>query len=142
MTISLVAVFIPVLFMGGIVGRLLHEFSVTIAVAILVSGFVSLSFTPMLGSRFLRSSHTGQHGIFYNGLERCFQAMNHGYERSLLLVLRHRFATLMVAFALLGASVWLFIGMPKGFLPSTDSGFIRHCAWPARIFRSTPWSNT
>ncbi len=125
MTISLVSVFIPVLFMGGIVGRLLHEFAVTIAVAILVSGFVSLTLTPMLGSLFLTSSHGKKHGIFYNALESCFQAMNHGYERSLTFVLRHRFSTLMLAFALLGTSVWLFIGMPKGFLPSVDSGVIQ-----------------
>ncbi len=117
MTISLVSVFIPVLFMGGIVGRLLHEFSVTIAVAILVSGFVSLTLTPMLGSRFLTFSQRRRHGFLYNALERFFQAMNHAYERSLLLVLRFRFATLLVAFALLGASVWLFMDMPKG-LPS------------------------
>jgi hydrophobic/amphiphilic exporter-1 (mainly G- bacteria), HAE1 family len=124
MTISLVSVFIPVLFMGGIVGRLLHEFSVTIAVAILVSGFVSLTLTPMLGSRFLRFRHGARHGILYNALERCFQGMNHAYERSLLLVLRYRLVTLLLAFALLGSSVWLFQGMPKGFLPSTDGGFI------------------
>ena len=124
MTISLVSVFIPVLFMGGIVGRLLHEFSVTIAVAILVSGFVSLTLTPMLGSLFLTSSHGRKHGIFYNALERIFQGMNHAYERSLTFVLRHRFATLVLAFALLGSSIWLFMGMPKGFLPSTDSGVL------------------
>ncbi len=125
MTISLVSVFIPVLFMGGIVGRLLHEFAVTIAVAILVSGFVSLTLTPMLGSLFLTSSHGKKHGFFYNALESCFQAMNHGYERSLTFVLRHRFSTLLLAFALLGTSIWLFIGMPKGFLPSVDSGVIQ-----------------
>ncbi len=73
MTISLVSVFIPVLFMGGIVGRLLHEFSVTIAVAILVSGFISLTLTPMLGSRFLRYDHKQRHSVFYNAIERCFQ---------------------------------------------------------------------
>ncbi len=129
MTISLVSVFIPVLFMGGIVGRLLHEFSVTIAVAILVSGFVSLTLTPMLGSLFLTSSHGKRHGIFYNVLERCFQVMNHAYERSLTLVLRWRFATLLLAFALLGSSVWLFIGSPKGFLPSTDAGIIMGAAF-------------
>jgi HAE1 family hydrophobic/amphiphilic exporter-1 len=82
----------------------------------------------MLGSLFLTSSHGKKHGIFYNGLERCFQAMNHGYARSLTFVLRHRFTTLMLAFALLGTSVWLFIGMPKGFLPSTDSGFLQGLA--------------
>ncbi len=124
MTISLVSVFIPVLFMGGIVGRLLHEFSVTIAVAILVSGFVSLTLTPMLGSLFLTFNRAQRHGGFYNALERCFQGMNHAYERSLGLVLRFRFATLMLAFALLGTSVWLFMDMPKGFLPSTDSGVL------------------
>src|SRR5580704_6000739 len=124
MTISLVSVFIPVLFMGGIVGRLLHEFSVTIAVAILVSGFVSLTLTPMLGSRFLRYDHKQRHNIFYNAIERIFQWMNHGYERSLLLVLRHRFSTLVLAIGLLGASVWMFMTSSKGFLPSTDSGTI------------------
>jgi len=129
MTISLVSVFIPVLFMGGIVGRLLHEFSVTIAVAILVSGFVSLTLTPMLGSLFLTSSHDKRHGIFYNLLERCFQAMNHAYERSLRFVLRFRFATLVLAFALLGSSVALFIGSPKGFLPSTDAGILMGAAF-------------
>jgi HAE1 family hydrophobic/amphiphilic exporter-1 len=124
MTISLVSVFIPVLFMGGIVGRLLHEFSVTIAVAILVSGFVSLTLTPMLGSLFLHYDHHKRHGVLYNAFEKCFQWMNNGYERSLLFVLRHRFSTLMLAFGLLGASVYLFMIMPKGFLPSTDSGVI------------------
>jgi hydrophobic/amphiphilic exporter-1 (mainly G- bacteria), HAE1 family len=124
MTISLVSVFIPVLFMGGIVGRLLHEFSVTIAVAILVSGFVSLTLTPMLGSLFLKYDHHQKHGVFYNAFERCFRWMNNGYERSLLFVLRHRFSTLVLALGLLGTSVWLFMIMPKGFLPSTDTGNI------------------
>jgi HAE1 family hydrophobic/amphiphilic exporter-1 len=124
MTISLVSVFIPVLFMGGIVGRLLHEFSVTIAVAILVSGFVSLTLTPMLGSLFLTYNHNQRHNVFYNAIERIFQWMNHGYERSLLFVLRHRFSMLILAFGLLGTSVWLFMGMPKGFLPSVDSGVL------------------
>ena len=69
--------------------------------------------------------------------------MNHGYERSLLFVLRHRFSTLLLAFGLLGASIWLFIGMPKGFLPSVDSGVHqRHRRSPARTFRTTPWSTT
>ncbi len=128
MTISLVSVFIPVLFMGGIVGRLLHEFAVTIAVAILVSGFVSLTLTPMLGSLFLTSSHGRRHNFLYNVFESCFQGMNYAYERSLTFVLRHRFSTLILAFGLLGASVWLFMGMPKGFLPSTDSGVLNGMA--------------
>src|SRR5580658_1007488 len=128
MTVSLAAVFLPVFLMGGIMGRLLHEFAVVIITAILVSGFVSLTLTPMLGSLFLRYDHAKRHGIFYNAIERCFQAMNHGYERSLLFVLRHRFATLVLAFGLLGASVFLFIDMPKGFLPSTDAGFLQGIA--------------
>ncbi|HTB18526.1 MAG TPA: efflux RND transporter permease subunit, partial [Bryobacteraceae bacterium] len=128
MTISLVSVFIPVLFMGGIVGRLLHEFSVTIAVAILVSGFVSLTLTPMLASRFLKINHNARHNFVYNGLERFFQGLTHAYERSLLVVLRHRFATLVVLFGLLGGTVWLFFDMPKGFLPSTDSGVLNGIA--------------
>src|SRR5205823_10731998 len=123
MTISLVAVFIPVLFMSGIVGRLLHEFSVTIALAILISGFISLTFTPMLGSRLLRMDDPARHGRVHKGLEAGFDAMARAYDRSLLLVLRHRFVTLLVSFALLGGTVWLFRTMPTGFIPSQDSGF-------------------
>ncbi|MCC7156232.1 MAG: efflux RND transporter permease subunit [Bryobacterales bacterium] len=123
MTISLVAVFIPVLFMSGIVGRLLHEFSVTIALAILISGFVSLTFTPMLGSRFLKIGHTARHGRLYRALESGFDRMTRAYDRTLLLVLHHRFTTLAVAVVMLAGTVWLFITMPKGFIPSQDSGF-------------------
>lgn len=123
MTISLVAVFIPVLFLGGIVGRLLHEFSVTITVAILISGFVSLSFTPMLGSRFLRHE-TGRHGRLYHALERGFEAFTRYYDYTLKIALRHRFATILVAFAMLGGTLYLFFTMPTGFIPSQDSGFI------------------
>ncbi len=124
MTISLVSVFIPVLFMPGIVGRLLHEFAITIAVAILISGFVSLTLTPMLGSRYLRYNHAGRHGPVYRALEGGFKLMTRAYDSSLRLVLRHRFATLMLAFALLGGTVYLFRGMPTGFIPSQDSGAI------------------
>jgi HAE1 family hydrophobic/amphiphilic exporter-1 len=124
MTISLVAVFIPVLFMGGIVGRLLHEFSVTIAVAILISGFVSLSLTPMLGSRFLRFSHGERRGWLYRALEAGFRGMASGYDYTLRKTLRHRFATLSFAVLLLAGTVYLFFTMPTGFIPSQDSGFI------------------
>ena len=123
MTISLVAVFIPVLFMGGIVGRLLHEFSVTITVAILISGFVSLSFTPMLGSRFLKYSHTGHHGRLYGAFETGFHALASTYDYTLKKVLRHQFATVMAGFALLAGTVYLFFSMPTGFIPSQDSAF-------------------
>ena len=125
MTISLVAVFIPVLFMGGMVGRLLHEFSVTIAIAILVSGFVSLTLTPMLASRFLKvHPPMARHGIFYNALERFFSGMTSAYAYTLRFVLRMRFVTLMLSFVVLGLTGWLFFTMPTGFIPSQDSGFV------------------
>ena len=124
MTISLVAVFIPVLFLGGIVGRLLHEFSVTIVVAILISGFVSLSLTPMLGSRFLKSEHGARHGFFYNMLEGGFNLLTRWYENTLRVAMRFRLATLAVAIAMLGGTVYLFETMPTGFIPSQDSGFM------------------
>jgi HAE1 family hydrophobic/amphiphilic exporter-1 len=124
MTVSLVAVFIPVLFMSGIIGRLLHEFSVTIVVAILISGFVSLSLTPMLGSRFLKMDHKARHGRLYNVLESAFNGMTRGYEKSLAAAMRFRFVTLMVAFAMLAGTYWLFVTMPTGFIPSQDSGFM------------------
>jgi HAE1 family hydrophobic/amphiphilic exporter-1 len=124
MTISLVAVFIPVLFMGGIVGRLLHEFSVTIAVAILISGFVSLSLTPMLGSRFLRVSGQAHHGAIYGVLENGFKGLAHWYDVTLRIALHYQFATLMVAFAMLAGTLYLFFTMPTGFIPSQDSGFM------------------
>jgi HAE1 family hydrophobic/amphiphilic exporter-1 len=124
MTISLVAVFIPVLFMGGIVGRLLHEFSVTIAVAILISGFVSLSLTPMLGSRFLRVSGQAHHGAIYRVLENGFNCLARWYDATLRIALHYQFATLMVAFAMLAGTLYLFFTMPTGFIPSQDSGFM------------------
>jgi len=124
MTLSLVAVFIPVLFMGGMVGRLLHEFSVTITVAILVSGFLSLTLTPMLGSRFLRYSREGRHGTMYRALEAGFEALARGYDYTLQKVLRRQLATLAVAVALLAGTLYLFFTMPTGFIPSQDSGFI------------------
>ena len=124
MTFSLVAVFIPVLFLGGIVGRLLHEFSVTIVVAILISGFVSLSLTPMLGSRYLKSEHKVRHGWAYNAMESGFNGMARWYERTLRISLRFRFATLMVAVLMLVGTVYLFRTMPTGFIPSQDSGFL------------------
>jgi len=124
MTLSLAAVFIPVLFMGGILGRLLSEFAVTIAVAVLVSGFVSLSLTPMLCSRFLRSPSGERHGAAYVASERLFRGMLNAYDSSLRLVLRHRLATLVTSLLILVATVHLFIVIPKGFLPSEDTGQI------------------
>ena len=125
MTVSLVAVFIPVLFMGGIVGRLLHEFSVTIAVAILLSGFLSLTLTPMLGSRFLRYEPAARHGRMYRTLEAGFTGVARAYDVTLLGVLRHPFLTVLFALAMLGGTVYLFFNMPTGFIPSQDTGFLQ-----------------
>jgi HAE1 family hydrophobic/amphiphilic exporter-1 len=124
MTLSLAAVFIPVLFMGGIVGRLLNEFAVTIAVAILVSGFVSLSLTPMLCSRFLRPPGQQQHSRLYFASERVFDGMRGLYDWSLKKVLRHRFLTFATSVLILAVTLHLFLVMPKGFLPSEDTGQI------------------
>src|SRR4030095_8400663 len=122
MTISLVAVFIPVLFMGGIVGRLLHEFAVTITAAILISGFVSISLTPMLCSRFLHPPRDERAGRLYWLFERVFDAWRGLYSRTLRVSLRFRFVTAAVSVVLMVATVYLFILVPKGFLPSEDQG--------------------
>ncbi len=124
MTLSLAAVFIPVLFMGGIMGRLLHEFAVTIACAILVSGFVSLTLTPMLSSRFLRPSKEAHHGRLYAMSESAFDWLLGLYTRTLGFVLRHKFATFAASLAVLIATAYLFMAIPKGFLPSEDTGQI------------------
>ena len=124
MTISLVVVFIPVLFMGGLVGRLLHEFAITIVVAILISGFISLTLTPMLCSRFLRYEPAERHGAMYRAFDRGFSVLARGYERTLRAALHHRFATLVIAVAMLGGTVYLFLTSPTGFIPSTDTGYL------------------
>src|SRR5713226_2336802 len=124
MTLSLVAAFIPVLFMAGMLGRLLKEFAVTICVAILVSGFVSLSLTPMLCSRFLRPAGAERHGRFYVTVGRFFDAMLHFYDWTLQWVLRHRLATLVASLLLLVVTAQLFVTIPKGFIPSEDTGQI------------------
>ncbi|MBI5814373.1 MAG: efflux RND transporter permease subunit [Nitrospinae bacterium] len=122
MTLSLVAVFIPVLFMGGIMGRLLNEFAVTISVAILVSGVVSLTLTPMLCSRFLRGGKQERHGALFNLFERMFARWLNLYERSLKVVLNRRKATMAFTLAMLAAVIIMFVKMPSGFLPSEDTG--------------------
>jgi len=124
MTLSLVAVFIPLLFMGGVLGRLLHEFAVTIGVAILISGFVSLSLTPMLCSRFIRPPGSEQHGRLYTISERFFDGMLKVYDVSLKWVLRHRPLTMAVSAGLLAATFYLFVIIPKDFIPSQDTGQI------------------
>ena len=123
MTLSLAAVFIPVLFMSGIMGRLFHEFAVTIMVAILISGFVSLSLTPMLCSRFLRPVGARQNA-FQRSSEHVFDAMRSFYGWTLRIVLRHRILTMTVAAGTLVATVYLYRLVPKGFIPSQDTGQI------------------
>jgi hydrophobe/amphiphile efflux-1 (HAE1) family protein len=121
MTLSLAAVFIPLLFMGGILGRLFREFAVTICAAILISGLVSLTLTPMLSSRFLRESRSGGHGFLYGWVEQAFHAGRNAYGRSLVWVLGHRPVMLVMFLAIMGATVYLYRIVPKGFIPDTDN---------------------
>ncbi|MFS8038188.1 efflux RND transporter permease subunit [Xanthobacter sp. AM11] len=125
MTLSLVAVFIPVLFMGGVVGRVFREFAVTISVAILVSGFVSLTLTPMLCARVMKApDHRKTPSAFFRITERMFDAWLGAYRASLDFVLRHRPFMLVVTFATIALSVYLYIVIPKGFFPQEDNGSI------------------
>ena len=119
MTISLAAVFIPVMFMSGILGRLFHEFAVTIMVAILISGFVSISLTPMLCSRFLRPPNE-EHGAVYRASEKVFDGMLAAYDWMLRGVMRHRLITMLAAAGTLAATVYLALVVPKGFIPPQD----------------------
>jgi HAE1 family hydrophobic/amphiphilic exporter-1 len=123
MTISLAAVFIPVLFMGGILGRLLKEFAVTIMAAVLISGFVSLTLTPMMCSRILKPHRRdARHGRLYMAFERAFDAWKHGYDVSLRWTLHHRRVVLALFVVVCAVTGMLFARAPKGFLPSEDSG--------------------
>jgi multidrug efflux pump len=124
LTISLIAVLIPLLFMGDIVGRLFREFAVTLSVTILVSAFVSLTLTPMMCARMLRHKPESEQGWFYRASERVFNGIIAFYGMTLRWVLRHRIATLMVAIATLVTTVWLYIIVPKGFFPVQDTGVI------------------
>ena len=122
MTISLAAVFLPVLFMGGLLGRLLHEFAVTISAAILVSGFVSLTLTPMLCSRFLQPHGAVRHGSLYQAFERVFDASRNFYERTLRAAMRRPALVMTLAAIVLIGTGFLFNIIPKGFLPNEDIG--------------------
>jgi multidrug efflux pump len=123
-SISLIAVFIPILLMGGIVGRLFREFAIVLSVAIAVSMVVSLTATPMMCAKLLRSREREKekHGRLYQASERAFDRILHGYERSLSWVLRHQFVVLLITLATMGASVYLYIIVPKGFFPQQDTG--------------------
>ncbi len=144
MTLSLAAVFIPILFMGGIMGRLFREFSVTIMSAILLSGMVSLTLTPMLCSRFLREVDPRRHGRLYRLSERGFEWLFNHYRSSLHWVLRHRLATLAINGLILVATLWLLAVIPKGFIPDEDNNQIfcvsetaQGTAFPALVERQT-----
>ncbi len=140
MTLSLVAIFIPLFFLGGIMGRLFREFAVTIGVAVLVSGVISLTLTPMLASRFLRDPRRIHHGRTYRATEAMYQRLVGVYDRSLLFVLRHRLATLLLSLVILVATAYLFTVVPKGFIPSEDRDMImvstetaQDISWPALV---------
>jgi hydrophobe/amphiphile efflux-1 (HAE1) family protein len=120
---SLIAVFIPLLLMGGIVGRLFREFAMTVTIAVVVSCIVSLTLTPMMCSRFLRHD-TGEHGRFYRIIEGFFTALINGYRRTLDIALRHQFITLLVFLGTLSMTVVLYTYIPKGFFPSQDTGVV------------------
>jgi hydrophobic/amphiphilic exporter-1 (mainly G- bacteria), HAE1 family len=124
MTLALTAVFIPLLFMGGIIGRLLHEFAVTIGVAVLVSGFVSLTLTPMLCSRFLRHSPREEHGRLFNLSERMFDSWLRGYDWGLKKVLRHKFVTFLISLLLIFLTGYLYTISKTGFIPDEDQGLV------------------
>src|ERR1700745_1937896 len=124
-TFSLIAVFIPVLLMGGMVGRVFREFAVSIAIAIILSGFVSLTLTPMLCARVLRTHHEGEkQNVVLRMFEAMFKAWLNGYQWSLDKVLKHKAMMLLVTLATLVLSVWLYVIVPKGFFPTEDTGFI------------------
>ncbi len=122
MTLSLAAVFIPVLFMGGVLGRLLHEFAVTIMAAVLVSGFVSLSLTPMLCSRWLRPAKQEKHGRMFRWSERAFDAMRDFYEVTLRFAMARHRLVMVIFVTVFAVTAYLFVSIPKGFLPSSDTG--------------------
>ncbi len=123
-TFSLIAVFIPLFFMGGIIGRLFREFAVTVAVAVMASAIVSLTLTPVLCSLFLKQEGLHPKGRFNRGAERVFQAVLRRYDRGLGFIFRHQFAALLATLLLMVATGYLYVKMPKGFFPQQDTGFI------------------
>ena len=122
-TLSLIAVFIPLFLMGGYVGKLFQEFAVAISVSLVLSLVISLTLTPMLCSRLLKAE-TGKHGWLYRMSERAFEGLVAAYERGLRVALRHRFMTLMVMFGTIAVTGYLYYEIPKGFFPQQDTGMI------------------
>ena len=141
-SVSLVAVFIPLLLMGGVVGRLFREFAVTVTLTIAVSVVVSVTLTPMLCARFLKNEHGQAHGRFHRAFERGFDRLLAAYRRGLDVVLRHQSATMLVFIATLALTVALFVAIPKGFFPQQDTGYIsgvaetsQDASYPAMVVR-------
>jgi multidrug efflux pump len=124
LSFSLVAVFIPLIFMTGIVGRLFREFAITLSAAVVVSAIVSLTLTPMMCARLLKADDKSKHGRLYLATDRMFQGLLGAYDRSLQWVLRHQAFTLTVAIVTMAATVWLYVIIPKGLLPEQDTGLI------------------
>src|SRR6185312_15941094 len=123
-TFSLIAVFIPLFFMGGIIGRLFREFAVTVSVAVVASAVVSLTLTPVLCSLFLKRENEKSRGPFNRGAERFFAWLLGAYDRGLHLVFRHQLVMLLTTFLLIGVTGYLYVKIPKGFFPQQDTGFI------------------
>jgi multidrug efflux pump subunit AcrB len=123
-SISLIAVFIPVLLMGGLVGLLLREFAITVSVAILMSAFISLSLTPMMCARMLRDPRGQRHGRLYHLSESAFAALLAVYEAGLRWALRHRLVTLAATWGTIALAGYLYVVIPKGFFPQQDIGFV------------------
>ena len=123
-SLSLIAVFIPLLLMGGIVGRLFREFAMTVAITVVVSAVVSLTLTPMMCSRFLRSHHAEKHNILYRVVESFFEGLLNFYRRTLDVALKYQFITLMVFFATMAVTGYLYVLIPKGFFPNQDTGVL------------------
>jgi multidrug efflux pump len=124
MTLSLIAVFIPILLMGGVIGRMFREFAMTVSAAILMSGVVSLTITPMMCARFMRARTAERQGRFKAQMERVYDRIVHFYERTLTWVLAHQRATLAVTLGMLAATIALYVVAPKGFFPQQDTGLI------------------
>ena len=139
LTASLIAVFIPLLFMTGIVGRLFREFAITLSVAVAMSAIVSLTLTPMMCARLLKRERPEEHGRFFQITERGWLAMLNAYDAGLKWVLRHQLFTLMVAVATLVTTVWLYVIVPKGLLPQQDTGPIVGVTDSAQSISSRRW---
>jgi multidrug efflux pump len=141
LTISLIAVLIPLLFMGDVVGRLFHEFAITMAVAILISAVVSLTLTPMLCARLLKHTPEESHGRLYHATGRFFDRTIERYGRVLGWVLDHRPLTWIVFLATLAITALLYFAVPKGFFPTQDTGTLQATRRPTSPSPSPPWPN-